>query len=150
MIDAFKELAIIMCGLMLVIAVIEAVLPERHLPPLIRWVVLLYTAISLTGPISNIKIEDLASSFEVDETIQIDAQQDVLTGAVELLQENIVTALSAKGIAGAAVDITLKQDSSGLEIDTVYIEGVDPQQHETAVDTVLLMTDGAGEVIMVD
>ncbi len=147
MMDALKELTIIMCGLMLIISVIETMLPERNLSPVIKWVVLLYTVSTLIGPITDINTGDLVDGFQISSSTQEIAEQQLLGGATEVLENNIYTTLEARGIRAGDISIELRQDESGLNVGTIYIEDIAAEDRSQVRETVEVLLDGIGDIV---
>ncbi len=147
MIEALKELTVVMCALMLIISVVEALVPRNNFAPIIRWVVLLFTLISIIKPIREIDTSAMVEGFSLPEVEAVTVEDNILNGALDLLSDNIRISLESKGISVGGIEIELSQGEHGVDIGTIYIEDVQPDLRETVIETVGILTDGAGEVV---
>ncbi len=131
MIGALTELAITLCGLFIIISVVESILPQGSVSSGIKWVILIYVLVTLIGSLAGIETEELTRYFETDSRISIESAGDeVLTQAVTVLEERAASTLSAAGIEYGSVEVELIQNEHGINISAVKITGDTQLQRE--------------------
>ncbi len=124
MIDAIRQTALTLSALFIVIAVLETVIPQKTMPLVIRWVVLMFIVVSLFEPISSLDTQELFDGFTIPEQPEFDSAQELLLGEAErTLETQIMAALLASDVTVNDVRVEFAQNSLGLGIDTIYIEG---------------------------
>ncbi len=148
MIEIVSELAITMCGLFIVVSVLESILPQGSVSNVIRWVVLIFVLVTLFGSINSINTQELLHYFETDENVMADdAGAAVLDQAVVVLEDRAKSALNAQDINYNSLEVVLSQDESGLDIRAVKVYGELQSQKDLIQDVLNNVFETQVEVI---
>lgn len=142
-----RQIAIILCALFIVVAVLEALLPEKDMLLVIKWVVLLYIIAAVIAPIKNFAPSMLLSSFNAKTADNTGVQESLLSQSEEIIASRIGQALEIGGILGADVAVHILSNEKEVGVDKVYISGIDNINHTKISEIVNTTTGTVPEII---
>ncbi len=121
--EMIRDMAILLCGIFIVVAVVEAILPQKSMSFIMRWAVLLFVVAMLTRPM-EFDFEDMMQGFETpdDQNIEL-SQQQLLQETEYYLSQQMLSTFEAEGIAVEDVRVALEQSDTSVHLQAVYIKG---------------------------
>ncbi len=147
MIDSIKELAIMLCGLLVVISAVEAILPDGNVTAVVKWVLLLFVLLSVVDSIKNVNTDSMLHGFEPQEALTQQGSQEVLHQTVTLLEDRVYQLLHANGVEDVLVNVTLSEDETGLNISNIIIANAKEQDKAIIQDSIDAVLGNTVEVI---
>ncbi len=147
MIDAIRELAVVLCSLLIIICVVESILPEGGVSIVIKWVVLLFIIFNLVNSVKEIDTAQLINSFDSGVAMTEQGGTEILKQAEILLEDRIIVLFDAQNINFDSVDIEFLDDETGINISNVTISGINDEDKVIADEAVKAVVGVDTEVI---
>ncbi len=136
MIEAIKELAVVLCGLLVIICIVEAILPEGSVSLTIKWVILLFIMFNLINSVKKIDSSELIEGFESSEEMVEIGGDEVLKQAEILLEDRIRILINSQGVNSNSINVEFFEDETGINVSAVYISDINEEDRAIVDDAV--------------